>query len=380
MHNKVDKSLFFILFLIVIHGNSTFGFAAFARAAMEQTFFKPVTLAYLYGLRTYERPLEDGTMQQLHAGSDCHVKIPYEKQQIKDFDEYIKQQDRQSCYLLTEDMHKNGWDMFGYKPEWMVIRLKNKYKEIKQKLKKCAGYDLEEFSGGFLQDSFRVLSRNNIKNTNLEFRSVLVPDFVLDGGRIQNDIPINKMLLRIEAYAEEFRDVAIKTKLLTEKDFEPLRVLRNQLESHGTKTVYQLYKEQGYDDTETSWAHLMGGKEGPIKDMCRVTDRLLENAALCKIHNAVEPNIFINMGGYHINNLDEHFRQNGWRSIANSGVNDSVPIAEHVEGLKSKKFTRTVVDVADHFENVQRSHLSFKKPKKDFYARFGVFFKKNPFF
>src|SRR5690349_17813091 len=75
----------------------------FARTFFKRApFARPATLAYLYAMRSYERKLEDGTVQQLHVGSDGHEPKSTDREQIQELTDNIKQHGIDNCKVINE--------------------------------------------------------------------------------------------------------------------------------------------------------------------------------------------------------------------------------------------------------------------------------------
>lgn len=291
---NVSNHVLIMLFAFLSQNTFAIPWTHFARNIFKRTAFAhPTTAAYLYAMRTYERRLDDGTVQQLHVGSDEHKAIAAEKQQMQDFVQHIKQQGVENCFVATENHPDTN-----------------------------NGY------GEFLKKTPHSVVQENIPHVNLEFRLISNPGTSQD----PNTATVQQMFSAFEQYAEKFKDKAIAQGMLTEKDFEPLVQLKKRLAPHLDKTVYELWKENGYDDSRKSW-QAPRTKHGSILDDIRKTEsKLIEDAALYQTCSSRKQNVYLNMGGWHIErnqspksaysaSIDTRLAQKGWFLTGRSGVN-----------------------------------------------------------
>lgn len=255
------------------------------------TFIHPIH-AYIYNIRTYERVLEDGTIQRLHVGADLHDLSALDKEHVEGFINHVL---REQSYTLTESH---------------------------------SSYE------GFLKLFPEAVIQHSMAHEDIEFRSI----YWQGTDETPNSTTIHTMLERLESYAANFKENALQKNILTQEDFLPIAELRKNLAAHGHKTVDEFRKEKGPVEF------------AKIKD---VGDKLIEDAALYKVCAAQQHDVCLAMGGWHIERqsfkynealspqLITRFGQQGWHLVQASGGNSADPeltpinVAQHFECLPS---------------------------------------------
>ena len=320
------KNLFFILiFLCIAHPTYPMHWARqFARTLFKRTAFAhPTTAAYLYAMRTYERRLDDDTVQQLHVGSDIHKQAQYKKddfKQIEDFGSHMREQGAHNCFVATEN-HPTG--AYSY----------------------------------FLHTIPKALDFG-VAGVNLEFRE----KFLNPGGFFfRNNESIGEMLANFEHYADKFKEDALAKGILTIKDFEPLENLKAELKPHLHKTIYNLWQECGYNGfTFNSFETAYNSENTSIEKIKNISCKLIEDAAFYHIYSTNKPTVYLNMGGGHIerqnmkdafildDDLNERLKKESWQLTKFTGVDTASMLRDYSE---SKKMP-AAINIAQHFASL----------------------------
>lgn len=323
-----------ILIIIFFFQTSAAGFSRFARNMLSRTTpAQKTALASLYAMRTYERTLPDGTVQQLHVGSDDHVANPAEKKQVQDLVDHAKKHSPQSCKAITEDMKGPS--------------------EHQKSNPRCPDIFLHEFP--------RACAESGIPHRNVEFRGILFPG----NEEFPNNITMRELLVHFENYANRFKHDAITRNILTKQDFEHIRSLRKELAPYADKTVQTVCVERG-----------VGAVDGVQKRIYTVAHKLIEDCALYHAHkDQKSSHIYLNMGGWHINFKDPlfigdclstRFAQKGWKLAHTSGA-----------GIETEKefyqnSPHKPVDVAQHFTELSRFTAASRAQTTNLFMFFGT--------
>lgn len=351
---KFFHRFFIIIFLIGLssfHHASSMGLARFARNVLSQVkHIQPASLAYLYGMHTYERRLDDGTVQQAHLGSDVHIEVPEETQQVQDMIAYINEHPKKSCLAITEDM-KGPSDHQQVNPERYARR------------------------NIFLYRFPAVCAAQDIPHVNIEFRDITQSRSC---KYPPNNATMADVVSHFESYAHKFKHNALAKNILTEHDFEHLNTLRKELEPHMDKTVQVICDGGGYQPswprTIWRWATKPNSEIRAQQSIERSMHKLLEDCALYHVATTQASNIYLNMGGSHIerkqdavhspDGVGKRLMQQGWRHVHTSGVTS--------EELFKQSFScdkETPMNVARHFAALPVRGSTLPVPTRAQYVR-----------
>jgi hypothetical protein len=342
--------LFFIFFLLVLS-------SSWAYSKPFATFLMP--LKYIYREQTHDRILPDKRVQRLHASSDYHVGVSWEKEQVRDMVEHIKQHPQLKSRVINETHtpenmpvanEKQPNSLFEKTKDFVRARwhaLLNFFHAPTETPTTHATGNSTQRDAEFLRTIHAACLQESIPTQSIEFRAIIDP---ILSNLSPNTTKLETALTHIEKYVEDFKKDSIAKGILTEQDFDSVPILKQKLAPFKHKTIHELRQGKKLGD------HAPGS---PPRLLYDVTNTLIDNRASYEICKDQEhDDLYLNVGGAHLDNIRMRLSRHGWIPVAEEGVATEKAKKEH----KNNK-ALTSVNLAEYFKNLPPRQAILKKDR-----------------
>lgn len=288
------------------------------------TLTNPATIAkrnYLANLRSFERLLPNGIIQQLHVGSDLHTSDDRDAIQVNNWLQHVQSKPLGSCLVLNEAVGLSDKPLCPASPEI--------------------------YPSLFLHASLKEALKNKITGRSIETRAFSFPEYA------SHEMTVSKIMSKLKK---------IQCSMMVHKDKELVRPdelsaldnLNEILQPHMQKTIRELSKKEQlaiqFSDRFFEDNFLVHKKE-PFSSLVKVASCLMDNIAVVEVCTAEQPNIYLNMGIWHIllntskrSCIDHRIRSAGWTLVHESNPHAAAKYKQYEEDQP--------VDIATHFKTL----------------------------